>query len=107
MPLEDTHERISWNVDRNRTLGFPPAASKSPRKERPFTVLSPAARSLPRFRLGEEKTKTHLLTRFIITLLAVGKFFYKEFLYWLRNFVKSFYQLQPWRMGSLRNRNNV
>ena len=55
-------ERISWNVEGDRMLGFLPAASKSPHNQKhtvkAFTILSPAAPSPPRFRLGEEKAKT-------------------------------------------------
>ena len=57
LPCED-----KLDVDRDRTLGLLPAGSKCPRNERhtvkAFTDPSPAARSPPRFRLGEEKAKT-------------------------------------------------
>ena len=63
LPCED-----KLDVDRDRMLGLPPAASKSPLNERhtvkAFAVPSPAAQSLPRFRLGEEKAKTFLLISF-------------------------------------------
>ena len=58
---KDTHERISWNVDWVRTLGFPSAASKSPRNERYTvkTLTSPSPWHNPQRGLGlGERGKT-------------------------------------------------